>query len=295
MYNIIGALFMRNVKKILWLIVLILSECVAGEADTTRWELKPGKVDFPPFQASITEPRFGMSKSVATGTIKVDLGNSVDLIRLSRGKDKIRERVTAVGIDFFSYVRVTGWDGLRLQVDAIDGFFGGHITHTVPLNRCELQFRLRFLHLSAHYADGHYEQSAGQWKTNREPVPFTRDMADFTAAFRVGDFRFYGLVEHAFHIRPSNQRRTWYQAGGEWFLGHFGSRNLHPYVAQDVRRVGFESYSTNWSTILGLKWGEVYGSGINIFLRYYSGIGPYAEYSDIRTKEWSLGFSIDYW
>jgi hypothetical protein len=260
-----------------------------------RWELKPGKVDFPPFQASLTEPRFGLSKAVATGTIKVDLGNSVDLIRLSLGKDTLRQRVYAVGIDFFTYVHVTGWDGLRLQVDAIDGFFGGHVTHTIPMNRSELQFRFRFLHLSAHYADGHFDQAAQQWKTNREPVPFTRDMADFTAALRHGDLRFYVLLEHAFRIRPFNQHRTWYQAGGEWFFGHFGSRNLHPYVAQDVRLVGFESYNTNWSSMIGLKWGEVYGSGINIFLRYFSGIGPFAEYSDIRTNEWSLGFSIDYW
>jgi hypothetical protein len=286
---------MRNLRIILCLVVLVVSKCMAGEPSTMRWELKPGKVDFPPFQASITEPRFGLSKSVATGTIKVDLGNSVDLIRLSTGKDTLRERVTAVGIDFFTYVHVTGWDGLRLQVDAIDGFFGGHITHTIPVKRSELQIRFRFLHLSAHYADGHFDQTAGQWKTNRVPVPFTRDMADFTMAFRLGDIRLYALVEHAFRIRPFNQRRTWYQAGGEWFFGHFGSRSLHPYIAQDVRLVGFESYNTNWSYMIGLKWGEVYGSGINIFLRYYSGIGPFAEYSDIRTKEWSLGFSIDYW
>ena len=281
--------------KVLFVLVLLFSECLADGPGTSRWELKPEKVGFPPFQASLTEPRFGLSKAISTSTLKVDLGNSVDLIRLYLGENGSDERSYAAGIDFFTYVRVTGWEGLRLQVDAIDGFFGGHLTHTIPMSRSELQLRFRFLHLSAHYADGHYDQTAGQWKTNREPVPFTRDMADFTAAYRYGDVRFYVLLEHALRIRPFNQRRTWYQTGGEWFFGHFGDQNLHPYIAQDVRLVGFESYAPNWSSMIGLKWGEIYGSGITIFLRYYSGNGPYAEYSDIRTNEWSLGFSIDYW
>jgi hypothetical protein len=47
--------------------------------------------------------------------------------------------------------------------------------------------------------------------------------------------------------------------------------------------------------MLGMKWGEMYGSGITLFLRYYSGVGPFSEYLDSRINEWSLGFSIDYW
>ncbi len=281
--------------KILIYLFIIISECIANDPSIVRWQLKPEKVDFSPLQASLTEPRFGLSKAITTSTMKIDLGNSVDLIRLFTRKNNADDQLYAAGIDFFTYARVTGWEGMRLQVDAVDGFFGGHLTHSIPINQSELQLRLRFLHLSAHYVDGHFDQNTGQWKTNREPIPFTRDMADLTAAFKCGDVRLYLLLEHAFRIRPFNQRRTWYQAGGEWFLGHLSNQNLHPYIAEDIRLVGFESYNANWASIVGIKLGEVYGSGINLFLRYYSGVGPFSEYFDLRINEWSLGFSIDYW
>jgi hypothetical protein len=258
------------------------------------WKIQPEKVSMQPFRASLIEPRFGLSKSLTTSTMKVDIGNAVDLINRSYWMDRDFVNSSA-GIDFFTYVRVTGWEGLRLQVDAVDGLFGGHLTHIISNESTALQFRFRFLHLSAHYVDGHYDEISQQWKDGRTPVPFTRDFADFTFSYRYKNMRAYALFEHAFRIRPFAQKRTWYQAGCEWYLNHGFGHGLHPYVAQDLRLVGFNAYLLNSTSMIGVKWGTLNGSGIDVFLRYYTGSGPSSEYSDIRANELSLGFSIDYW
>ncbi len=131
------------------------------DSTSTTWIVKPEKVSFVPFQASLTEPRLGLSKAITTSTMKVDLGNSIDLARLYIRKDNADEQLYAAGIDFFTFVRVTGWEGLRLQVDAADGYFGGHLTRTIPTSHNELQLRIRFLHLSAHFIDGHFDETFG--------------------------------------------------------------------------------------------------------------------------------------
>ncbi len=273
--------------------VLIMTHPIAAQEDSASIVLKPQRLLLPPLQSALNEPNLGLAKSLSSSEMKVDIGNGMDLLRYHTTTPGGGARTIAVGIDFFTFVKIIGWEGLRLQVDAVDGFFGGHIATVVPLGSDALQLRFRFIHLSAHYVDGHYSIPDGAWKNDRLPVPFTRDMGDWMAAYVTGDVRVYALVEHAFRIRPFNQRRTWYEGGVEWYFLTTGSSHL--LLGHDIKLVGWDAYTPVYTTTLAWTFGGKYGSGITFFLRHYAGVGPYSEYIDTRTSSFNAGFSIGYW
>lgn len=55
--------------------------------------------------------------------MKVDIGNSTDVLGLA-----ITDLYISVGAEFMAYAYVTSYKGYRLQIDAVDGFFGGNAT-----------------------------------------------------------------------------------------------------------------------------------------------------------------------
>jgi len=158
---------------------LLISAAHAGQ-ETSGFEFLPGKILFPPLIANYQEPRTGVRKEVGSSRLKLDIGTTLDLIeyRVSAdGSQKIR-----MGIDFFTYALTTSAEGLRLQVDAVDGFFGGHLAFRTESENTAFALRLRILHLSAHFVDGHLDASGNHWRDGREPIPFTRDIGELTGA-----------------------------------------------------------------------------------------------------------------
>ncbi len=281
-----------NLKLILSTIVITQSALFA-QSDSSFIEFKTQKLLCAPFYSSVNEPRLGLGKSIQNSDMMLNIGNGLDLLRYKWNDENKQTRTISAGIDFFTFAKVVGWEGLRLQVDAVDGFFGGHMATIIPLKNDAIQLRFRFLHLSGHYVDGHYDLSDSTWKNGREPIPFTRDMGDLSAAYAGDRFRIYALVEHAFRIRPFNQYRTWYEGGFEWYFLH--SISYQAFVSQDVKLIGWDSYKPAFSSMIGWTFGEKYGSGLTFYIKRYSGPGPYSEYIDVIDTNVSLGFSVDYW
>ena len=92
---------------------------------TAHFVFLPGGLHFAPLKTHTKEPRVGVVKFLDAAEMKVDIGNSIDIF----GLNFHNARLTA-GIDFFAFAFVTGAQGLRLQIDAIDGFFGGNLTYS---------------------------------------------------------------------------------------------------------------------------------------------------------------------
>ncbi|MBI3195535.1 MAG: hypothetical protein HYZ34_13875, partial [Ignavibacteriae bacterium] len=130
----------------------------------------PSGLNFMPFKANVAEARIGVFKFTETEEMKVDIGNTVDVFGYDIPLSNIKLRV---GADFFAYALTTGAQGLRLQIDAVDGFFGGNISFSQTTDsNIILQSRLRILHRSAHLVDGHYVTPTHSWIDNLEPIPY---------------------------------------------------------------------------------------------------------------------------
>ncbi len=144
-------------------LVAILTTFLSSGGSSQFVFLPPG-LNFPPLRANMRETRIGVFKFLDAGNLKLDTGNSIDLIGygiLDEGT-----RITA-GIDFTAYALATGSDGLRLQIDALDGIFGGNVSISRTEDRGILQWRLRIYHGSSHVVEGHYSSKNQQWLGGR--------------------------------------------------------------------------------------------------------------------------------
>jgi hypothetical protein len=206
-----------------------------------------------------------------------------------------------VGIDFFIQALTTSSEGLRLQIDAADGWFGGHIAGRWDLRDVSVSARLRILHLSGHMVDGHFDNGTGTWKDGREPIPFTRDFGELTGAvslrFAPVTFRAFGGASYATLIRPEEIERWMFLGGLDLHTASLiaadGPFPLHLYAGWTLTLAGIPEYTGTNSVEAGVKFGAWDGRGVRVYGGYYAGQVMFTQYYDLRTDHWALGFAFE--
>jgi hypothetical protein len=286
-------------KKFLVLALLLLSTLAFAQSEPDfEFEFFPSGLNFFPLKANYEEPRLGIQYLVKTNDLKVDIGNSSDL--LSFRFPKINARLT-FGVDFFAYALATSYEGHRLQIDALDGFFGGNGSFTRKFENSEIQLRLRIIHNSAHLVDGHYDPEEDDWMNGDEPLPYTRDLGELTAAylFPFGSalVKIYGSVSYSTLVRP--QMEKWLaNAGYEFALPSAFGRVLNapvtPFVTSHFYLDGNPDYTFNSNNMLGVKFGEWRGKGVVFYLDYFNGYHYLSEYFLERVEQFGIGFFVEF-
>lgn len=267
--------------------------CHAQNGDEQCVTFLPGGGGFPPPTAHQHEPHVGLRKQAGSSRLKIDIGSTIDLVEYRIGEAGERLRV---GADFFAYALSTGYQGKRLQIVAVDGYFGGHASY---LRADLLSFRARVMHASGHFLDGNYDAARRQWR-DRDPIPFARDFAELLVAMEPSAgtlaVRVYAGTAYAFLIRPQAIRRWSFLGGAEVHSGEligpvFG-RPAHMFLAHHVSLVGIPEYTAANTTEAGIKFGSWGGSGVKIYVSYVSGPDVFSQYFDLRRREWGIGFSL---
>ena len=282
------------------MITMLISAAQAGQ-ETSSFEFLPGKLLFPPLIANYQEPRTGVRKEIGSSRLKLDIGTTLDLIeyRVSTdGSQKIR-----MGIDLFTYALTTSAQGLRLQVDAVDGFFGGHLAFRTESDSTAFAIRLRIMHLSAHFVDGHLEASGIHWRDGREPIPFTRDFGELTGAFEWKTsniiWMLYSGLSYATLVRPVEIQRIATIHGVELhttqLAGPLFGKPFHLFVAYNLTLTGIPAYVGTNNIELGGKIGAWGGTGLRVYIDYYAGLDIFSQYYDVRRETWGIGIAFDAW
>jgi hypothetical protein len=297
----------RNVltSRILFIAVIVM--CMLSTAyaqpstptDTSGFEFLPRGVVFPPLIANPQEPRVGVRKELGTSQLKLDIGSTVDLLEYTIN-DHSRIRM---GAELFTYALTTSAQGLRLQVDAVDGFFGGHITFQTETCNQVLTLRLRLMHLSAHLLDGHYDLAAGQWKDNRLPIPFTRDFGELLAAYGFPlkgiSVLVYSGIDYATLVRPEDVQRLaslhGIQLDSGDKLGTAFGKPFAVYVADNLSFAGVPAYTGTNIAEVGVHFGSWSSTGLKLYVNYASGLEFFSQYYNVRRSQWGSGFTIDFW
>ena len=276
-----------------------------GQDESSRFVLFPAGQTFAPLKAHVEEPRIGVFKSLDNSQMKVDIGNAVDVFGFEYNGIKL-----TAGIDFMAYAFVTGAQGLRLQIDALDGFFGGDLSVSAPLadssassNQNLLQARLRMLHHSAHLADGHYLSSTNSWIDNRQPIPFTTDFGELVIAHHLlssfGTLRYYAGISYATLVRPTDIQRFAYLGGIEIafdkIFGPVLSQPTNLFCAYNVTLTGTPVYAASHQLQAGSKFGMWQNKGLVVYLAYYNGRQMFAEYFDENITTIGAGFTVDFY
>ncbi len=215
--------------------------------------------------------------------------------------DGERKKQLRFGADFFTYALTTNFQDNRLQVDAVDGFFGGHIVYRTDEERSALLLRLRILHLSAHMVDGHFDTNTGTWRDGREPIPFTRDFGELLAAyiFPAGPVSIMPYIgtSYATLVRPSDMKRWGGLCGVEMNSGDaFGKvfgKPFEVYLADNFTLAGIPAWVGTNIFEVGTKFGSWEGSGIRLYVNYASGMELFSQYYNVRNSKWGIGFAFD--
>jgi hypothetical protein len=263
------------------------------------FELLPRGTSFMALVASYQEPHTGLRKEIGSSRMKLEIGTTLDLLAYQFEGPEISE--IRVGADLFAYGLTTSSQGLRLQIDAVDGLFGGHLAFRHGGGRSLFAIRLRILHHSAHFVDGHYDLSSESWKGDRVPNPYTRDFGELVLAHRwileQVSLRLYGGVSYATLARPEEVQRWAGQAGIEFQYevpgdGVFG-KPFSIYLADHFSLNGVPAYRGSNNLEGGIKFGRWHGTGLRFYLNYHSGLEPFGQYFDLFREHWGVGFALD--
>jgi len=282
-------------QKIIVLFLLLISYAFSQNKE---FELFPGGLNFIPLKANNQEAKVGLIFFTKNNNLKLDIGNNIDLLSFHLSPNK---RLTA-GVEFMAYALSTSYKGKRLQIDAIDGLFGGNLSYSMKENENRFLMRLRIIHNSAHLVDGHWDESEGKWIDDYEPVPFAKDFAEYTFAYEC-DSDFFVLKSYAgfsynFLIRPSDMKRLNIHSGFEFaltkLLGTLLGQKQNVFLVHHFILGGAEKFGGNNNSLLGIKFGDWRGKGLLIYLSYYSGFDLFNAYYKTKVKRFGIGFSVDF-
>jgi len=278
----------------------VAAQGIHGEpGETIQIEFLPSGLHFLPLKANHQEARVGVFKYFRNSNLKVDIGNTIDVASLLVPSSRLR---FTIGIDFMAYAYTTGAQGLRLQVDAIDGFFGGNVTVSRQQDESRLFGRFRILHHSAHMVDGHYLPGTNQWIGNRGPIPYTRDFGELILSHDLRperfSLRYYGGTSYATLVRPAELKRLTFLAGFELatgeLLGAVLGQTANVFCADHFTLTGAPKYAGNNQVQVGVKFGMWHGKGIVFYLAHYTGSNFFGEYYNERVLIAGAGFTVDF-
>ena len=266
--------------------------------DEPAFHFLPGRTLFSPLAANYLEPRVGLRKEISTSRLKLDIGSTFDLLEWSFSAN--RTEAIRLGIDFFTYALTTNAEGLRLQVDAVDGIFGGHVTYQNIEPQGTLSLRLRLLHLSAHFVDGHFNKTGG-FLDGRAPIPYTKDFGELVGAYSWNmesvTVMLYSGVSYATLVRPVEIKRIGSIHGLEVHkaLGTALGSPFNIFLAENLTLAGIPEFTGTNNLEFGVKFGEWNDRGIKVFLSFYSGLEIFSQYYNVRRNQWGVGFAFDVW
>jgi hypothetical protein len=248
---------------------------------------------FRPLLANTYEPRVGILSQLGKNLLRLDIGNSIDLLRYSPDGDN---SLLTMGADFFTYTLLRGEENFRFPVDATDYFFGINFNYKRSVSFGSLSSRLRLSHISAHLVDGHYDNTNGEWKDLRYPLIYSREFLDGVVACEPASMnnalRAYVGAIFLIHVVPQNLARLTSYAGAEWH--HDVQKSVHCYVSYQATAIKISELSLRHNIQLGGKIGDWSGRGLNAYMSYFSGYSIHGEYFDVKENYFALGFLLEF-
>lgn len=284
------------------LLLIIALSVPQTEAQTQQkgWEWLPDGLNFFPLRANAQEAKLGVLYYTATSNLKVDMGNSIDLLGFHQPFDA--PGFISGGVEFMAYAYSTSYKGYRLQIDAIDGFFGGNVTYRIPDGKDSQFWRFRYIHNSAHLVDGAFDTGTLWWKDNRLPIPYTRDFAELLYAlvkdYQPSSVRYYGGASYSVLRRPDELKRASFIAGAEYhhpeLFGTFMNHPVNFFLILNSNITGLPKYTVSTHAQAGVKFGEWTKKGVLLYLSYFSGNDVFSEYYSRRVNRFGIGFAVDF-
>jgi hypothetical protein len=248
----------------------------------------PKSLNIQPFTANFIEPRAGFQFLFGKTEIELDIGTTSDIYHYSTDNS-----VFSLGADLFTYTRLKGQTNFFFPVDAVDYLFGINAGYKISKLNKEYGFRFRLSHISAHFADGHFDTRLNEWKNGRNPQVYSREFIELFPFYRIDGFRVYLGLTYLFHVIPKGIGKGIYQTGFDYYFSNLFKKNISPFIAYDFKLDNIGKYSGSNILSLGVKFGKYDSKGFSISFNYFSGKSIHGEYFDITEHYTTLGVNLD--
>ncbi len=242
-----------------------------------------------PFTANLLEPKLGFLFQVGDNELRLDIGNSIDIMRVNLNENEI----LSFGGDLFTYTLLRGETDFHFPVDAVDYLFGINAGYLNRNNDFEFGARLRLSHISAHFVDGHYDNTLKQWRNGRSPRVYSREFFELMPFIKFEQLRFYVGITYLINTTPSSIGKDIYQIGFDYFAEDFISDGITPFIAYDFKLENIKTYTGTNSINAGIKFGKVNGKGFSVYFHYFSGKSVHGEYYDYNKEYSAIGINLD--
>ncbi|MBI5729653.1 MAG: DUF1207 domain-containing protein [Ignavibacteriales bacterium] len=273
-----------------YLIFMIFIVSFVNQAQTvteTEYEFFPNDLIIHPFTANQLEPKLGFVFRMNSNQLWLNIGNSMDLIRIKRDSE-----IFSIGADLFTWTLLKKEDNFRFPVDAVDYMFGLNFGFKTAVHNYSFGGRIRLSHISAHFVDGHFDKDKQQWKDGMDPRVFSREFVEVLGFYSFNNIRVYLGGTYLYHVEPSGIGKASVQAGLEYFMKDALSYNISPYIAADGT-MKTNDKKRNFTLNAGIKFGKIEGRGLRIFYQYYNGYDINGEYFDVKREHSTLGINLD--
>ncbi len=248
---------------------------------------------FKPLVADTYEPRNGILAEIGKNRLRLDIGNSIDLLQYRFAEDS---SLLTMGTDFFTYTLLRGEKDFHFPVDASDYFFGINFNYKKTLDAGIVSSRLRISHISSHFVDGHYDNTLQEWKDSRPPIVYSREFLDGVVALEPSslnnDARIYIGATYLYHVDPPDLDRFMADAGLEYHTKIW--THVYTYFAYQATVLKVLETSVRHNIQVGEKIGEWEGRGLNLYASYFSGYSIHGQYYNVKDNYFALGFLIEF-
>ncbi len=290
---------MRTSRSIVVLLILCATSAAMAGDGAHGVTFLPGRPLFVPPRANPEEARVGVMREFGSTRMRLDIGSGLELLGYVHEADT--SATLRVGAEMFVFALTTSYQGVHLQVDAVDGYFGGHVIYTVRREAATTSLRLRILHLSSHFIDGHFRLENLTWIDGQLPRPYSRDYFELTGAYEphgvARSLLLYAGFSQSWFCRPAEMLRFNALAGfvartSGWTGSVFGKPTTL-YLADHFLLTGVGIFVGANTVECGIKFGPWDDAGVRLFLSLHTGVEQYHQYFDVQRNAAGIGFTLD--
>jgi len=282
------------------ILILTAALCITHHnASAEPVKKSTSKTIIAPLLADPLEPRIAVMPSLSERTLQLDIGSSPDIYQSDSGE-------FAVGVDFGTYSRLQRTNEFKFPVDAVDYLFGVNASWKKPFKSDMLPFdtfstKVKLSHISAHFEDGHYDATNGQWITQPEwsgTIPFTysREFINVVLALSSPKQRIYTGYQYLYHTLPAGINPHAFQAGVEF------STPCNTYLAADFKLLPIwqtslettRGHRGTWNLQAGVHLEAIGLEKVRVACAYYSGISRQGMYFYHPESFTTAGVIIDF-
>lgn len=273
-------------KTFLTCIILVILNISIFSQSSVKWF--PSNLNIQPFKANFIEPRTGFAQFLGERKIRLDIGTSADIVHFNKN-----DRVFSIGMDFATYTRLREEKQFHFPVDAVDYLFGLNAGYKITKQCVQYGFRFRLSHISAHFADGHFDNGSNGWRNGRVPRVYSREFFELFPFYEINKFRTYIGLTYLFHVDPKYIGKGIFQVGFDYHLKPICGTMFTPFVGYDFKLMDIRKYSGSNIITAGLKFGNYNSGGLSIVFSYLSGKSVHGEYFDQNENYATIGINYD--